>query len=213
MSDSTLDRMQAFDAALARIDAVIDLDREQLPAAISSVKADLRALAIPEIAGDVAYLLGYLTYLHPDRPTSAELQAETREHLTRALPSTAARLYLGYNEYDLHDYATAAQHFDEINLAGVRSFYVRLKVLEMRICCQLRLQGAAAAIPAITDFVVRAEGHPVEDIWPEELARTLSDVPLTYEEHRELLVLAARLDLKGKFGDWFGAIVRRPIVG
>jgi hypothetical protein len=205
--------MQAFDAALARIDTVIDLDRERLPEAIASVKADLRALEIPEIAAEVAYLLGYLTYLHPDRVSSPELQAETREHLTRALPRGAALLYLGHNEYDLHDWATAAEYFDAISLSSLTSPYVRLKVLEMRVCCRIRLHGVSAALPAIADFVAEAERHPVQDVWPEELARTLTGLPLASQERAELLVLAQRLDRKGKFGDWFSGIVRDSELG
>lgn len=210
LEDAIPSRMQAFDAVLGRIDAVIDLDRDRLPAAIPSVKAELRAIETPDIAAEIAYLLGYLTYLHPERLVSHELQSETREHLTRALPSGAARLYLGHHEYDLRDYETAAQHFDEIVLAEVASHYVRLKVLEMRACCEIHQQGIMAALPAIEGFVIQAEGHPVQDIWPEELARTLTELALTPEERAVLLPLAERLDRKGKFGEWFGPIVRGP---
>jgi hypothetical protein len=208
LDDALPSPMQAFDAALARIDAVIDLDRGQLPDVIPSVKAELRALETPDIAADIAYLLGYLTYLHPDRMTSPELQAETRGHLTRALPRGAALLYLGHNEYDLGDHAAAAVYFDAIALPKLLSPYVRLKVLEMRICCRIRLHGVASGIPAFGDFVTECEGHPVEDVWPEELARTLAELTLSDDERAALLVLAERLDRKGKFGDWFVGIVR-----
>ncbi len=213
MSDTTNDRMQAFDAVLARIDTVIDLDRERLPEAIASVKADLRALDFPEIEAEIAYLLGYLTYLHPDRMSSPELQAETREHLTRALPRGAALLYLGHNEYDLQDWEKAGEFFDAISLKSVTSPYVRLKVLEMRVCCQIRLQGVAATLSELIDFVDEAERHPVQDVWPEELARTLTGLRLSPIERIELAILADRLDRKGKFGDWFAGIVRAAELG
>jgi hypothetical protein len=78
----------------------------------------------------------------------------------------------------------------------------------MRVCCRIRLHGVSAALPAIADFVAEAERHPVQDVWPEELARTLTGLALAAQERAELLILAQRLDSKGKFGDWFTGIVR-----
>lgn len=160
------------------------------------------------------YAGAYARYLHPARRRSVEMQTSVDDLLRRTLGSAPAEyrawLYLGHNRYDLGEHAAARGHFEEAARLAPEPDYLGLKARELAVCCSLTERGVAGAIEELEAYVASAARHPVEDIWPAELARVLRAklaAPLPREMGDRLLVLARRLDAAGHFGAWLTDIV------
>ena len=158
------------------------------------------------------YLLGYCWYLHLDRQHSKQIEEEVERALlltVRQAPDFAkAWLYLGHNAYDFKRYALAKERFSCIGTTALPP-YLQLKADEMLLCCAIRLNGLSQCLDKMEQFIVVAERHEIQDIWPQELSKTLAEylptMPLA--EYQRIKTLAHRLDNAGHFGNWFGEIV------
>lgn len=162
----------------------------------------------------VWYALGYAWYVHPDRRLSTIVQGKAESALLQCVsmdPHFAhAWLYLGHHHYDLADYTAAAGYFDRAEPSELPEF-LRLKLEEMRISCSVRLSGISSSLSSFKRFAANADAHPIQDIHPEELHRTLRETlpgeRLSESETDQLRRLFLRLDEKGGFRDWFGSLL------
>ncbi len=160
---------------------------------------------------ELYFLLGYSWYLHPARVESSQVYENVENALFSVLeiePAHAlAWLYLGYNAYDMGYYIEAQFRFERVQMNQLSPFF-RLKALEIQLCCCIRLSGLSEAADKMKEFVVELEEHPIEDIFPIELARTLESVDkLEGLYDSELQTLALRIDRAGGFTNWFTELV------
>ena len=159
------------------------------------------------------YTLGYALYIHPDRISSELIQGQTQEAFRRALALEPcfghAWLYLGHHYYDLGLNHDALQSFEKAATCPLPK-YLALKLLEMKLCCEIARSGLTKAVPLVQEFVDDAEGHPVQDIAPFELAKVLRErLPEADEVTREALEpLLSKLDRVGHFRGWFADMPR-----
>lgn len=161
----------------------------------------------------VLYSLGYAWYMHPERISSDQIQEHTEQSLLAAVTSdpnyALAWLYLGHHAYDLAHYQVALERFERCASIGALPEYLQLKAEEMRLCCLIRLHGLAMSMDAFDRFVRIAERHPVEDVWPQELAKSFHDAandPVLVDRVR-MAELARRLDSAGHFENWFTGLL------
>lgn len=166
-------------------DAVGNVDRDRVRSSLSRLWDEIddaevdddsrrRAIidrAIGEIFGiltlhwdpEVLYLLGYASYVHPDRRASRELQEQVDRALRcvlRVVPQDPlSLLYLGHNDYDLGRFESARVHLAAIDDSGLEP-WLRIKVCEMKACCCLRLSGVPECQRAVGELVERCGRHP-----------------------------------------------------
>jgi hypothetical protein len=209
------DQDQNLDRLWQQIDDAMDVqDVEQRRSTVEEIINGLYELAAAEHSSSVLYSIGYAWYVHPDRMSSESIQQKLEDVLMDAIrvdPDCArAWLYLGHNAYDLGRYALAKDRFDRI-APGQLDGYLELKAEEMRLCCSIRLLGLAPSLDALERFVTIAEQHPVQDIWPQELAKVLRDSvgAVRPVDLARLEIFARRLDAVGQFGDWFVGLLRK----
>lgn len=192
---------------------------EEIPtrreALFESLSQRLRVLVSGSDDADTLYALGYVLYKHPRRMTSTALQDETEATLRRVLtrdPSHAlARMYLGYNAYDLGRYDAAKEHFVDADPSRLAPNFA-LSRDELILSAEIRRDGLAESLPALERYVAMAEAATVYDIFPMTLARTLGELQpalarLDVEQRERVIALARRLDHAGHFTDWFQKLV------
>ncbi len=206
------------EAILQKIDKALDTDDStQQGTLFDTIIEQLRNLDDDSVQDEAAYLIGYLSYLHPRKNKTPAIHNSVSKYLVQALhttnnPSVFARsaLYLGHHAYDNGDYHSAAEWLDK-SASECLPDYLLLKAMELRLCCTIRIEELAASLPSVNNFVSHAESMPIEDIWPEELALTLEEEKtenLSPNELCSLQKLAKRLDTAGNFGNWFSDIVK-----
>ncbi|TQV69680.1 hypothetical protein FKG94_23080 [Exilibacterium tricleocarpae] len=200
--------LRDIDSALA-IDDIVQKEK-----IFDALVERLSSLEESGTRGEAAFLIGYIYYLHPKKKVSSEIESGIRQNLMLALnatkdPSVEARskLYLGHQSYDKGDYKPAAKWFRSLKLEYLPD-YLRLKALEMRLCCSIRNENLASSLDEFDMFVAQVKTFPVEDLWPQELARTLREKPCKlnlFEAHR-FQKSVEKLDDAGQFGRWFSEI-------
>ncbi|MEM7244657.1 MAG: hypothetical protein AAF533_04905 [Acidobacteriota bacterium] len=192
---------------LGQVDEVLDLDDDaRRRRVVDELVAELETRFGPELSGELAYLTGYLLY---QRPGGAELSEKMERLFVRAAQGadedTVARssLYLGHVAYDQRDYYLAKERFALVQENELHDF-LRTKLLEMRACCHLRLRELPQFLASLEVLVVTAEGLPIEDVCPQNLAAGLEEASLAEARgsRAALLSLARRLDAAAGFEDW-----------
>jgi tetratricopeptide (TPR) repeat protein len=198
----------ALDALFERVDLAADEATDRREALIESALSELHAFSQFQEHPRVLYALAYAWYLHPQRRYSASIRQRVEELLLRATAADPTYfqpwLYLGHNRYDNGEYEQAVLFFERARALASED-YLGLKSEEMVLCCTIALYGLAAAVPAFARFVRSAEKHPMEDIWPRELAKLLEakGTVLPAEEAVVFEGLCRRLDAAGAFTNWF----------
>ena len=128
---------------------------------------------------DKLYALGYVLYNHPERSRNQALQKETEEVLQRVLvrdPYHAwARMYLGYNAYDLGRYDAARQHFLDADSSQLTPNFA-LSRKEMILASDLRNGDISENLASFEKYVAEAERAESVDVFPMSLAKTLEDL-------------------------------------
>jgi tetratricopeptide (TPR) repeat protein len=160
------------------------------------------------------YAVGYSWYMHPRRLLEPRIYEAAEDALRTAVelnPDDAlAWLYLGHNAYDFGHYDSARDRFVRVNVRQM-SDYLRLKVEEMSLCCDVLLNGLGPSLDCFDKFVCSAETLEPVDIWPQQLAKLLASEArrLTATELPRLQAFAQRLDKVGQFGPWFQETVEK----
>lgn len=192
---------------IADADATDDVARRR--AGIEAALTAIRAAMATDDDLELRYLLGYATYLHPDRRASPALQAQLAQALERVLAidphHTMARSYLGHDAYDRGAYADAESCFRAIDPDAL-SPYPALKHAEMIACCALRLRPPEACIAELAAFADACALHEWQDIHPLNLYHLVREVAAArgaavFDPVRDWL---AEIDLAAE-GDWFAA--------
>lgn len=207
--------MSVPEAILLKIDHVLSLkDRKELKDAIEDVIPELEAFSPKRKEPEVNYLLGYCWYLHPDRQYSKQIEGEVEKALTLAIKQDSnhakAWLYLGHNAYDFAHYRLALERFMNVDPYQLPP-YLKLKTQEMLICCKIRLEGLGLCLLDMEQFAVSAEKYQPEDLWPQELAKTITESRdyLSEFERGRFKKIAQRIDATGKLGNWFSELFER----
>ncbi|MCE9575267.1 MAG: hypothetical protein K8W52_19105 [Deltaproteobacteria bacterium] len=192
---------------IADADATDDVARRR--AGIEAALAAIRAAMATDDDLELRYLLGYATYLHPDRRTSPALQAQLAAALDGVLaiaPAHAmARSYLGHDAYDRGAYADAEALFLGID-PGALSPYLALKHAEMIACCALRLRPPGACVLELEALAEACAHHEWQDIHPLNLYHLVREVAAArgaavFDPVRDWL---AQIDEAAE-GDWFAS--------
>ncbi len=194
------------DTMWAKVDSLLELeDREKQDARIDALVDELLASPVgksPEAAG----LAGYLLYLHSGRLASVSKQERVRTELRSALRSSdrtvvaEAMLYLGHNDYDVGLYAQATHQFDGLDVTALGPF-LRLKALEMRVCCRIKTKSLGAALKDFHRLVAEADRADLADVCPLLLDSVIENDRSTLDavQRDDLLELADRLDRIARF--------------
>lgn len=160
------------------IDNILEIsrsDRDDIPPAIDRVISHIQSLLLTSEyssfsieRAELLYLLGYTYYLYPDR-SDRNIYENIEKALLSAIEIKAdysiAWLYLGHNAYDLGRYNDAKERFSMCQENHFNSFY-QLILLEMKLCCAIKIEGLAAMLGEVENFVEQLEKHdPPEDIF------------------------------------------------
>lgn len=147
---------------------------------------------------ELLYLLGYTYYLYPDR-RDRNIYENIDKALLLAIEIKAdysiAWLYLGHNAYDLGRYNDAKERFSRCQENHFNSFY-QLILLEMQLCCAIKIDGIAEMLDEVEDFVEKLEKHdPPEDVFPYVVLSILEKDSINLEgSARDLaIILLSRL--------------------
>jgi hypothetical protein len=199
------DELRRIEAFWEEIDQAAEAkDVEQRRKGIEAVTAKLAEEAARNRTAPLLFLLGYAWYFHPDRLQSLPIQERLENALQFALelePTNArAHMYLGHEAFDLRKHAEARSHFEKVELGQLGTYWA-MKVREMLVCCAIAIDGLAAALNDLDEYVRIAEAHPPPDVWPTELHKWIeSQRPLLSEVERERLrQLMERLDLAERY--------------
>lgn len=197
--------------ALLALDAAVDAeDAERRGRHVAEAIALLDRLNTVEPAAEVAFLLGYALYLHPECATSSEIGGRAERSLADAVaidPSWAKpRLYLGHVKYDQRRWAEAREDF--VRAAFVDDEHLELKRLEMIVCCEIRMHGIVEALGPLGDLTRRFAEADRVDVHPRNLANAVHDARAELEalgeETREVVHAALRrLDVACGYAGWF----------
>jgi hypothetical protein len=198
---------------LREIDDALDSDNAASKSEMFDSLIDmLRTYRGKRTNGEADFLTGYLYYLYPNRSESKN--SLIRDSLERAIsissdPSVTARskLYLGHLQYDEKNYHYAKRYFDSLDVGSLPK-YLQLKALEMRLCCSIRIDSLNQSLDTLSEFIDQASTFPIQDVFPQELARTLRfrKWDLNKFEIHYFKKLMRALDNTGQFSDWFSSI-------
>ncbi|NEO88673.1 MAG: hypothetical protein F6J87_31255 [Spirulina sp. SIO3F2] len=153
----------------------------------------------PEDLAHLFYLLGYTLYHNPEKLNNPFIYREIEKSLSSAIEIDSehymAQLYLGYNAYDRKDFLLAKERFRLINENDLEPFFA-LKLLEIKLCCSIRVDGLGSSFQEFEDFLDEADRHPVEDVFPLSLDRTIEDCrnSLRISQEQQLEHLLKRLN-------------------
>lgn len=203
------------------IDRILEIpktERERLLKAINAVTGRIEIMLVASEYTlafadrvELLYLLGYTYYLHPDRINDVSIYEKVENSLCLAIHiqphHSFSWLYLGHNAYDLGKYHEASKRFAKCKEEDFIDF-IRLKLLEMQLCCQIKSEGIIKMIPHVEKFVTLLENHsdPI-DVFPQELTRILEegyDKILEEIEKEKLSNMLARLSKVGYLTPGFG---------
>lgn len=191
------------------IDKIIEisvLDRDELLQAIDEVITHIQSLlSAPEYCSssseraELLYLLGYTYYQHPDRIGDRNIYANVEKYLLSAIDIkkdySIVWLYLGHNAYDVGRYSHAKERFLKCKENHFNSFY-KLILLEMKLCCSIKLEGLANMLGKVEEFVEQLENHDTpQDIFPYVLISILEKdtVNLENSDKNKANILLSRL--------------------
>lgn len=170
------------EAIISQINLVVDEIKNLVSAQKKSEEYDY------DLA-ELFYLLGYVLYYHPERIKNPAIYQEVEKSFLSALEIDheypMAWLYFGYNAYDKEQYSEAQQRFLMVKKDSLDPFW-NLKLLEIKLCCSIKLDGLDASLDKLETFVEEAEKLPVEDVYPLSLDKVI-------EECKASLVPANRL--------------------
>lgn len=214
--------MEIPDSIYDSIDLLIDIPTANKDAVIDQIRFiqdEINALLIEqkrfyteEQIAELFYLLGYVYYLHPDRINDKSVFQKIEKFLATAVQldekHSMARLYLGYNAYDSKNYNLAKERFKLISRDAIDPYFY-LKLIEIALCCSIRIQGLMNCLEDLDSFVKEVEQYPIEDIYPHSLAKTIEGCKhsLIVSQNSRLIQLMERLDNAGGFVNWFSGLV------
>ena len=208
--------MSVPEPILRRIDHALTLkNAADLKDSVEKIIADLTELRSSNLADpEICYLLGYCWYIHPDRENNRQVEARVERELQLATKQEPdfqfAWIYLCHNAYDFNRYRLAWERALKVDVNKLSPYY-RLKTLEMCLCCKIHLNGLRGCLDDISKFIVIASREEVQDVWPSEFAKVITQYVRTIDQatKRKLDILLKELDRVGQFGDWFEGIMEK----
>lgn len=162
---------------------LIDTYRDLIAELEGSLEPD--AAAIRELLSEVdadsdldqagrAFLRGYMGYHFQDVLTQVDCEAEFRDVLAHHPDDHLANLYLGYQTFDIGNYATALEQFQKIDL-DKHFLWSQIKIRELIVCCHLHLQQFPNAEEYLFRVLGQANKIEREDYaYPTELLNALA---------------------------------------
>lgn len=159
---------------------------------------------------DVAHLLGYGLYVHPDRGVDEAIEMRCEAWLTRAIEldpgSVRSYEYLGYLRYDQSCFVEATSHFLRVLDADSEA---RCRVLEMLACCRAGAEGWGAALSDLEAYAACAEQHRCAEATPLTLAKMLRELPVPADVEDAVRDCLARIDrASGSADAWLTSQMR-----
>jgi hypothetical protein len=134
---------------------------------------------------ELLYLLGYTYYQYPYRNGNRNIYINIEKSLLSAIEIKAdysiAWLYSGHNAYDMGRYSDAKERFSKCQENHFNSFY-QLIVLEIKLCCSIKIEGLAPMLNEVEKFVKQLENHDTpQDIFPYVLISILKKDSINLE--------------------------------
>ena len=208
--------MSVPELILQKIDHALTLkNAADLKDSVEEVIAELIELKSSNSADtEIHYLLGYCWYIHPERENNRQIEVRVERELQLAIKQEPdlpfAWLYLCHNAYDSNRYRLALERALKVNIDKISPYY-RLKTLEICLCCKIHLNGLKGCLDDIAEFVETANQQEIQDVWPSELAKVITQYVHTIDQAttRKLESLLKRLDKVGQFGHWFGEVMEK----
>ena len=163
--------------------------------------------------GEPEYYEGFLHYLDPTKSASRASEGKRALHIAIEKARdpyvvSLAYLYLGHFHYDEEDLIAAAFYFSKAD-ETVFDDYLRAKLLEMRLCCAIEINGLGNSLDKLVKYVAEMEQFPCQDVWPAALAKTLREAVLSSNQVtlNQAVEAAERIDAIGRFGKWLSPLL------
>jgi len=200
------------------VDAAVDLDDHvERAAALEKAIFDLEGLARSSPSAAVHYALGYAWYFHPQRQHSRTVWGVVEDYLGRACCECPEDpyiwLYWGHNAYEYGNYQVALDRFEHVDLARFDTRYMRLRAVEMMLCCEIMISGTESALETLERFVVLCEAGEPEDVFPTNLDQALKrrGLAVSVSAQPRMREALCRLDKAAKAGPWFADLLEGEV--
>jgi tetratricopeptide (TPR) repeat protein len=168
---------------LIDLDKIILLPSQQQEGGLKECLNKLHALPMSTRNSDYYYLEGYAYYLlHPSSLPEAEFCFKKALELDGL--NNYARLYLGHCLYDRKDYQLAVDQFLKVDKNYLPDF-LKMKVDEMIICCELRCSSSKKK-DLLQDFFQQYQPQNYFDDYPFELSKLLKTIGSDIREEESI---------------------------
>ncbi|WP_310485453.1 hypothetical protein [Chamaesiphon sp. VAR_48_metabat_403] len=182
-------------------------DTDEISPVVDEVISHIQSLLLaPEYSSssseraELLYLLGYTYYQYPYRNGNRNIYVNIEKSLLSAIEIKAdysiAWLYSGHNAYDMGRYSDAKERFLKCQENHFNSFY-QLILLEMKLCCFIKIEGLAPMLNEIEKFVEQLENHDTpQDIFPYVLISIIKNDNINLEsldKKNKATILLSRL--------------------
>lgn len=126
--------IETYRDLIGELEGSLEPDAAAIHGLLVEIEADANLSQVEQ-----AFLRGYMGYHFLDVLTQVDCEAEFRGVLAHDPDHDLANLYLGYQTFDIGNYATAMEQFQKINL-DPHFLWSQIKIRELIVCCHLHLQ-------------------------------------------------------------------------
>lgn len=151
---------------------------------LAKVESENFLFSFPKDA-DASHLMGLVYYHFPETENIYKAQQHFQEAVRKDSNHHFALMYLGHCYFDTKNFAEALDCFEKID----KEYFIKsdkkwrvIKLLELILCCRIRLNLSDNFVTEFNDFVNELENTPEEDV------ANLNELTVTFAETKESLI-------------------------